>query len=140
MVSLHVSPGELAQRRAVQVGLPKAVLQQLCHKSKPAWPAPRFNKLSRTGEPPRYACTIVFPKARTKASKKNGQQPPSGTRTWQLQESEDVWDSIQDAQNAAALKALFELMPALTDEYQLKPPFRYPSCLPFFMSPLLCQV
>ena len=110
--------------QAVQVAVPKAVLQQLCHKSKPAWPAPRFNKISRTGEAPRYGCTIVFPKSRAKVSKKAGPQPTAGTRTWQLQESEDVWDNIQDAQNAAALKALFQLMPGLTDEYQLKTPFR----------------
>jgi Double-stranded RNA binding motif len=67
---------------------PKALLQQYCHKSKPALNAPRMQKSSRAGEPPRYACTIVFPEAKATKSKKkqiNGTATtPSGSRTWQV--------------------------------------------------------
>jgi hypothetical protein len=69
----------------------------------------------------------VFPPPKGKAKKQaqNGSAAiPSGTRTWQVAEAEDLWDNIQDAQNAAALKALSELMPDLTSEYQLQSPLR----------------
>ena len=68
---------------AVQMTSPKALLQQMCHKSKPPLPAPRLQKISRAGEPPRYACTIEFPKAKASKSKKQS-KVPSGTRTWQV--------------------------------------------------------
>ena len=108
----------------LQVAVPKAVLQQHCHKAKPPLPNPRYVKVSRAGEPYRYSCTIVFAPPKFKRKKAPaGEQPLSGPRTWQLIESEDGWQEIQDAQNAVALRVLLELVPALLDTYQLKPPF-----------------
>ena len=43
----------------------------------------------------------------------------------QVPEADDLWEEIQDAQDAVALRALWELMPELTQEYQLRPALRY---------------
>jgi Double-stranded RNA binding motif len=106
------------------VAVPKAVLQQHCHKSRPPLPNPRFTKASRAGEPYRYTCTIVFPKPLIKKKNPTGDEGASGPRTWQLIEAEDGWEEIQDAQNAVALRALLELRPHLTDTHRLLPPFK----------------
>ena len=78
----------MLRKYAVQMASPKALLQQLCHKGKPVLPAPRLQKISRSGEPPRYACTIVFPQAKVSKSKKaqaaDSAAAPSGSRTWQV--------------------------------------------------------
>jgi hypothetical protein len=46
-------------------------------------------------------------------------------REVQVPEADDKWDEIQDAQDAVALRALWELMPTLTQEYQLRPALRF---------------
>lgn len=43
----------------------------------------------------------------------------------QVPEADDLWEEIQDAQDAVALRALWELMPELTREYQLRPSLKY---------------
>lgn len=42
-----------------------------------------------------------------------------------MPEADDVWGEIQDAQDAVALRALSELMPELTEKYQLAPALRF---------------
>lgn len=119
----------------LQVAVPKAVLQQHCHKAAPRLPDPRFNKLSRPGEPFRYSCTITFPKPKLK-KKVGGNGPAKGPKTWQLLESEDGWTEIQEAQNAVALKALVELVPTLTETHQLHSPFECARPFPMDLSSL----
>jgi hypothetical protein len=109
----------------MQVGVPKAVLQQHCHKCNPPLRNPRFNKVSCQGEPFRYSCTITFPPPRFKKKNAPANGPLVGPHTWQLLESEDGWEQIQDAQNAVALKALFDLVPSLTDTQRLLSPHKY---------------
>jgi hypothetical protein len=108
-----------------------SVLQQHCHHHKPQLPNPRFNKISLRGEPFRYSCTIVFPKVASQKRKISG--TISGPKTWEIIESEDGFNQIQDAQNAVALKALVDLVPNLTDTYQLSPPLKcaLQVCCPF---------
>lgn len=119
-----------AQHWCMQVAVPKAVLQQHCHKCDPPLRNPRFNKTSRQGEPFRYSCTITFPPPRFKKKTAAANGAPVGPQTWQLLESEDGWRVIQDAQNAVALKALFDLVPSLTDTQRLVSPHKYgPQCL-----------
>lgn len=110
----------LLTARALQVLQPRNHLQQLCHRSEPPLPAPRFAKTSGAGEPFRYSCTIVFPAPRFK--RKNGgaaARQQAGPRTWELLEAQDGWQAIQEAQGAVALKALFELAPEVAATHQL---------------------
>lgn len=116
-----------AQVRArAQVCVPKAVLQQLCHRHRPPWPPPRFTRLSRPGDACRYSCTIAFPQARRRKGGGGGGEKgaPDGPRTWQLREDEDGWPEVQEAQNAVALRALLELLPDVEESYRLEPRFR----------------
>lgn len=103
------------------MGVPKAALQKHCHKSAPRIPDPRYNRISRQGEPYRYSCTIAFPKL--PARKKKVSSGLSGPKTWQLLESEDGFAEIQDAQNAAALRALVDVAPEWLEGQRLLPPF-----------------
>ena len=48
----------------------------------------------------------------------------------QVPEADDLWEEIQDAQDAVALRALWELRPKLTEEYQLPPALR---CAPLYV-------
>lgn len=51
-----------------------------------------------------------------------------------MPEADDVWEEIQHAQDAVALRALSELMPDLTQEYQLSPALRFAFSAPPFTS------
>ncbi|KAK9832693.1 hypothetical protein WJX81_000845 [Elliptochloris bilobata] len=88
----------------VEVKLPKALLQQHCQRQ--GWPPPRFERCAAGGvrlptAGIRYSVTLETPAAgggRRKALLR--------PRAFTLREEDDGWESIQEAQNAAATLAL----------------------------------
>jgi ATP-dependent RNA helicase DHX29 len=87
------------------------VLQTLCAK----WGvgAPRFERRAQGGlrggraeAGTRYS-VFVEPPARGRAT--GGGAPPAPTLKFALAEADDGWDTVQDAQNAAAARALFSM-------------------------------
>ncbi|CAK0787622.1 hypothetical protein CVIRNUC_010844 [Coccomyxa viridis] len=88
--------------------LPKAALQQLCQKQQ--WPPPKFDRLPPGGHRLahagiRYSVTLFMPASSGPRKKK---APPP--KTFTVHEEDDGWDTIQDAQNAVALFALFSVL------------------------------
>ncbi|DBA76164.1 TPA: hypothetical protein ACH3X1_009895 [Trebouxia sp. C0004] len=99
------------------VKLPKALLQQHCQKL--GWAPPRFDKLPLGGgrlptASLRYSVTLE-PAPQGKGKKAKAAARP---KTYALHEDEDGWEGIQEAQNAAATRALFQLAEG-QDVYQL---------------------
>ena len=115
---------------------PKAVLQSLCQRA--GAPAPRFERLDPGGlrmetAGTRYSVSVeatVGAAAQGRSAKAggaSGRKPPP--RTFRLAEAEDGWEAIQDAQNAVATRALYEVTggtgPAAADALRLLgEPFR----------------
>jgi hypothetical protein len=92
------------------VKAPKAILQQHCQKK--GMPPPRFEKRDLgglRGPVPglRYSVTLEAPVL--SGPRKKGARRPA-PRTFALPEAEDGWDTVQDAQNAAAAFALFKVL------------------------------
>eukprot|EP00850_Spirogloea_muscicola_P015416 SM000117S25536 [mRNA] locus=s117:306081:317487:- [translate_table: standard] len=109
--------------------LPKAVLQQHCQKA--GWPAPRFIKLPAAESPwgcqYRYSVMVVRgPTAAGGSSRKSkwNVTSPSGQVTFQLEASEDGFESIAEAQDAVSALALFRLLPEQPLYRIFPPPFR----------------
>eukprot|EP00884_Botryococcus_braunii_P002000 jgi/Botrbrau1/11800/Bobra.0224s0007.1 len=94
----------------VEVKAPKALLQQHCMKK--GMPPPRFEKREvggHRGPTPgqRYSVTLEAPVL--SGPRKKGARRPA-PRSFSLREADDGWDTVQDAQNAAAAFALFKGM------------------------------
>jgi len=86
---------------------PKALLQALC--AKRGAPPPRFRKLPPGGDrggTTRYACAVDPPPLPRGATKPVA--PPRATEH-AMPVSDDGWDTVQDAQNGASLRALLRL-------------------------------
>lgn len=91
---------------------PKALLQQHCQRC--GWAALRFERLPHGGMRLeaggyRYAAVVDTSAAAAKGPKRRQAAAVAGPRTFSLREAEDGWERIEDAQNAAATRALFEL-------------------------------
>eukprot|EP00850_Spirogloea_muscicola_P015823 SM000124S25955 [mRNA] locus=s124:410023:420711:+ [translate_table: standard] len=106
--------------------LPKAVLQQHCQKA--GWLAPRFVKLPATESPwgrqYRYSVMVVRGPMAAGGSSRKSKSSPSGQVTFQLEESEDGFESIAEAQDAVSALALFRLLPEQPLYRIFPPPFR----------------
>lgn len=94
----------------MEVKAPKALLQQHCQKK--GLPPPRFDKRDFGGERGpvpgvRYSVTLEAP-VQSGPRKKGARRP--APRTFTLREADDGWDTVQEAQNAAAARALFEVI------------------------------
>ena len=110
---------------------PKAVLQSLCQRA--GAPAPRFERLDPGGlrmetAGTRYSVSVdAGVGSNARPPKPDARKPPP--RTVRLAEGEDGWETIQDAQNGVAARALYEITggtgPAAADALrQLGDPFR----------------
>ncbi|PRW58696.1 helicase domain-containing [Chlorella sorokiniana] len=117
----------------VETQQPKALLQQHCQRC--GWAAPRFERLLHGGmrlEGGGYRYSVAVEQGAGKGPKRRQQQQQQGPRTFGLREADDGWERIEDAQNAAATRALFELAASdatLQDSYsplllQLPPLFQ----------------
>ncbi|CAL8464644.1 g4179 [Coccomyxa elongata] len=87
--------------------LPKALLQQHCQKMQ--WPPPRFERLAMGGlrmssAGIRYSATLEMPP--TNGRKKKAAPP----KTFTILEEDDGWETIQEAQNAVATFALYNVL------------------------------
>ncbi|BDA49474.1 Putative ATP-dependent RNA helicase DHX57 at C-terminar half [Coccomyxa sp. Obi] len=87
--------------------LPKALLQQHCQKMQ--WPPPRFERLAMGGfrmasAGIRYSATLEMPP--TNGRKKKAAPP----KTFTILEEDDGWETIQEAQNAAATFVLYNVL------------------------------
>ena len=109
-----------AEPKGIVVQQPKAVLQQICQGY--GWNAPRYERLppggnrdpSEKGGELRYA-VIVDPGTTntSSSSKKKGRKERSklsAKRTFSVPDGDDGWARIEDAQNAAATRALLDLV------------------------------
>ncbi|KAI3433652.1 hypothetical protein D9Q98_003461 [Chlorella vulgaris] len=111
--------GKAAPPPKPELQQPKSLLQQHCQRC--SWAAPRFERLPHGGmrlEGGGYRYSVVVDasgggKAPKRKQQQQQQQQQQGPRSFSLREAEDGWQRIEDAQNAAATRALFEL--AATD-------------------------
>lgn len=92
-----------------EVKAPKALLQQHCQKR--GIPPPRFEKLPLGGQRLekaglRYSVTLEPPLPAGPRRKGAARPAP---RTFSVPEDDDGWEAIQEAQNAAAAFALFNV-------------------------------
>ncbi|GBG62911.1 hypothetical protein CBR_g34283 [Chara braunii] len=87
--------------------MPKTVLQQLCQKN--GWLSPRYEKLPllETGAWGQYRYSVMI--VRPAGGRRKG-RVLTGPTTYQLPEDEDGWESVSDAQNAVATRALYSLI------------------------------
>ncbi|GAB4817860.1 hypothetical protein N2152v2_004906 [Parachlorella kessleri] len=102
--------GGAARQAAPEAQQPKALLQQLCQRS--GWPAPRYERLEQGGmrlEGGGYRYCVMVEPAASRGPRRKGQQAQQGPRTFRLLEEDDGWERIEEAQNAAAARALFDL-------------------------------
>ncbi len=114
----------------VEVKAAKALLQQHCQKK--GMPPPRFEKREvggQRGPTPgqRYSVTLEAPVL--SGPRKKGARRPA-PRSFSLREADDGWDTVQDAQNAAATLALFKVLnsspfPMHTSKTALSPNFPF---------------
>uniref|UniRef100_A0A7I4CTE9 RNA helicase n=1 Tax=Physcomitrium patens TaxID=3218 RepID=A0A7I4CTE9_PHYPA len=100
-----------------QQRLPKAVLQQHCQKN--GWPSPKYEKFPGQHSQFCYSVTVVQPTTGRGKNKIVG-----GPVTIRLPEEEDRFNSIAEAQNAVATRALFWLFPELPLYRNLPEPYR----------------
>ena len=111
---------KLSAAPKVEVQQPKALLQQHCQRS--GWAAPRFERLAHggmrlAGGGYRYSVAVdasAGAGAGAKGPKRRGAAAAAaavaaGPRSYSLREADDGWERIEDAQNAAATRALYEL-------------------------------
>jgi hypothetical protein len=110
--------GKAAPPPKPELQQPKSLLQQHCQRC--SWAAPRFERLPHGGmrlEGGGYRYSVVVDASGggkvPKRKQQQQQQQQQGPRSFSLREAEDGWQRIEDAQNAAATRALFEL--AATD-------------------------
>eukprot|EP00887_Chlorella_sp_A99_P005373 scaffold1.g5373.t1 len=93
-----------------QAQQPKSLLQQHCQKQ--GLPAPRYDKLPHGGgrlEGGGYRYSVTVDSSAGGRGPRRKQQQQQGPRKYQLREQDDGWERIEDAQGAAATRALFEL-------------------------------
>ncbi|KAK9819858.1 hypothetical protein WJX72_003380 [[Myrmecia] bisecta] len=105
-------PGKAATSAPpAEAQMPKALLQQLCQRQQ--LKAPRFERLPAGGlrlSQPGYRYRVVMEEAPPRpGGSRRQEQAGSGLRSFSLSEEEDGWETINDAQNAAAALAFFEL-------------------------------
>jgi ATP-dependent RNA helicase DHX29 len=87
----------------VDLQLPKSILQQHCAKQQ--WPTPRFERLPAGPGGFSYAVTLTcdLPGRRGKRQQH--------TSTIELPGERVLWSSVEEAQNAVAARALYQLLP-----------------------------
>jgi ATP-dependent RNA helicase DHX29 len=131
LAALRVAGSSSARQKALKKGKPapppapqvhpKAVLQQLCQRM--GWPAPRFERLDAAvlgvgeGSAGAYGYAVVVDSSvrggPNRGSKKGGKQGAAGggggPQTFRLPPQEDGWAKIEEAQQAAATRALWAL-------------------------------
>mmetsp|Transcript_3858 Transcript_3858/g.24473 ORF Transcript_3858/g.24473 Transcript_3858/m.24473 type:complete len:1409 (-) Transcript_3858:1730-5956(-) len=90
---------------AVKHTPPKALLQQHC--TREDIPPPKFNKIS--GIQCGYKYTVTLDRVPSKVGGRRARRRDCGPLTFGEEEDAAVYDSIQDAQNAVATRALFAL-------------------------------
>lgn len=90
---------------AVKRTPPKALLQQHC--TRESIPPPKFNKVSGIKHGYRY--TVTLDRVPSKAGGRRARRRDGGPITFGEEEDAATYDTIQDAQNAAATRALFAL-------------------------------
>lgn len=90
---------------AVKHTPPKALLQQHC--TREDIPPPKFNKIS--GIQSGYKYTVTLDRVPSKVGGRRARRRDCGPLTFGEEEDAAVYDSIQDAQNAVATRALFAL-------------------------------
>lgn len=100
-----------------QQRLPKGVLQQHCQKN--GWSSPKYEKFPGQYSKFCYSVTVVQPTTGRGKNKIVG-----GPVTIRLPEEEDRFNSIAEAQNAVATRALFWLFPELPLYRNLPEPYR----------------
>lgn len=118
-------PRKAPLQKPPELVLPKALLQQHCQRM--GWPPPRFERLGEggvlrgAGQAIRYAALIdAAPPSRGAPRRRGGGSgggaagghivQAQGPRKYALREEDDgAWGSVQDAQNAASLWALYGL-------------------------------
>ena len=95
--------------------LPKSMLQQHCARQQ--WPAPRFERVAAGPAGLTYAVTLTcsLPARRGKRQ--------SHTSTVELPPACATWPSVEEAQNAVAARALFQLLPDQPLHRALLPPY-----------------
>jgi ATP-dependent RNA helicase DHX29 len=115
--------GGKPQPPKVEEQQPKALLQQHCQRS--GWAAPRFERLPHGGmrlAGGGYRYSVSVDAGGGKVPRKRQQQVQQGPRTFGLREAEDGWERIEEAQNAAATRALFELAASDAQLQEASPP------------------
>mmetsp|Transcript_22420 Transcript_22420/g.76149 ORF Transcript_22420/g.76149 Transcript_22420/m.76149 type:complete len:1472 (+) Transcript_22420:20-4435(+) len=89
---------------AEQARMPKALLQQHCHRT--GLPPPRYERRDG-GDAVGHSYAVVVSRSADRNSGKRASRRVGASVALSLEPEDDGWESIQDAQNAAALKALF---------------------------------
>ncbi|CAA7028259.1 unnamed protein product [Microthlaspi erraticum] len=96
--------------------VPKAFLHQLCQRS--GWEAPKFNKVSTEGRNFSYTVSIL-----RKATGRGKNRQAGGLVTLQLPHQDDVFESIEDAQNRVAAFALHKMFSDLPVHFAITEPY-----------------
>ena len=96
----HAKPQKDQPKKHEQLRMPKVLLQQHCQRSR--LPNPKYEKVqAESAANYRYSVTVEV-QIMSKGRKKKMEQ-----KKFEVPEEEDIWSTIQDAQNAVAARALF---------------------------------
>ncbi|QDZ19660.1 P-loop-containing nucleoside triphosphate hydrolase [Chloropicon primus] len=99
---LKAKPQKDQPKKHEQLRMPKVLLQQHCQRSQ--LPNPKYEKLQTDSSSSYRYAVLVEVQTVVKGRKKKMEQ-----KRFEVAEEEDNWTSIQDAQNAVAAKALFQI-------------------------------